>query len=421
MYPYIHCPVANTIRYRQYMQRRIVSLVIILIMMFALTSCNEGNSGPVVILGEIGWTYSSGDFNTFNSIQQTSDGGYIATGSTAPHNEPNHLWLVKIDSTGGKEWDKTFSISVDDYSEGHSVWQTNDGGYIIVGYTALPEIDDVGAWLIKTDSEGTKQWDRIFSASRYDSFEFGQQTNDGGNIIVGRTHPSGDDNRDAWLVRTDFEGNTIWSKTYGGQATDSGNYVQQTLDGGYIIGGVTESYGAGSDDIWLIKTDSEGNRQWDRTFGRREWEVCRSVLQSSDGGYIILGETWVPEKRDADAWLIKTDSEGNRLWDKTFGEEDSTNHGSSIQQTSDGGYIIVGSSYEANLWLIKTDLNGEKEWERGYDSGSIHFITQTSDGGYVMSGITRPNIEDVLPGLTQSPIVYEALIIKTNSQGFPEN
>ncbi len=403
------------------MQKKSVYLVIILVMMFALTSCDEGNSGPVVILGEIGWTYSNGDFSVFNSIQQTSDGGYIAAGTTGPLNEPHSLWLVKIDSTGEKEWGKTFSGSVDDYSDGHSVWQTNDGGYFVVGYVALPEIGDVDAWLIKTDSEGTKQWDRIFGASDYGSFEFGQQTNDGGYILVGRTYPSGDDNRDAWLVRTDSEGNIEWSKTYGGQSRDSGKSVQQTLDGGYIIGGVTESYGAGSDDIWLIKTDSEGNRQWDRTFGRQEWEVCHSVQQTSDGGYIILGETWVPETNDLDAWLIKTNSEGNRLWDKTFGEEDSSNHGRSIQLTSDGGYIIVCSSYEANVWLIKTDLSGEEEWERGFDSGSIHFITQTSDGGYVMSGITRPNFADVMPGLTQSPVVYDALIIKINSQGFPEN
>ncbi len=401
------------------MRNQSLSLFVALIMILVSTSCDEGSSGPVVILGEIGWTYSNGDFNVFNSIQQTSDDGYIATGTTGPHNGPHSLWLVKIDSTGGQEWEKTFSRSIDDFSEGRSVWPTNDRGYVIVGYSESPDIGG-DAWLIKTDSEGTIQWDRVFNASHYDYLEFGQQTNDGGYIMIGRTYPSGDDNRDALLVKTDFEGTVEWSTTFGGQACDSGKSVQQTLDGGYIIGGVTESYGAGSDDIWLIKTDSEGNILWDRTFGGQEWEACNSVQQTSDGGYTILGDTYSLETHDVDAWLIKTDSEGNRLWDKTFGVEDSSAHGSSIQQTSDGGSIVLCSSHEANVWLIKTDLNGKKEWERGFDSGSVSNITITSDGGYVMSGLTRPNFGDVMPGSTQSPVVYDALIIKTNSQGFPE-
>ncbi|HEX78024.1 MAG TPA: hypothetical protein G4O03_06395, partial [Dehalococcoidia bacterium] len=180
-----------------------------------------------------------------------------------------------------------------------------------------------------------------------------------------------------------------WNKTFGGTAGDVAYSIKQTPDGGYIVAGRTESSGAG--DVWLIKTDSEGNKQWDRTFGGPRWDVGYSVERTSDGGYIVVGETGAYATREADIWLIKTDSEGNRQWDRIFGGS-KRDVAYSVKQTSDGGYIIVGETESygagaADVWLIKTDPQGKEQWSKtfggsGHDLGRS--LAQTSDGGYII-------------------------------------
>ncbi len=210
---------------------------------------------------------------------------------------------------------------------------------------------------MKTDSSGNKEWDKTFGGSDRDWAWSVQQTADSGYIIAGETHSYGAGPYDFWLVKTDFSGNKEWDKTFGGSGLDRAGSVQQTADSGYIIAGETYSYGAGSGDFWLVKTDSSGNKEWDKTFGGSNWDGAWSVQQTADSGYIIGGETYSYGSGSDDFWLVKTNSSGNKEWDKTFGGSD-RDGANSVQQTADSGYIIAGGTWSygagsGDFWLIK--------------------------------------------------------------------
>ena len=272
-------------------------------------------------------------------------------------NPTNTSNAIQANAAGG--WTKTFGGSCKDY--GTSVQQTDDD-YIISGYTCSYGAGGYDAWLIKTDSQGNTLWDKTFGGSNYDYGSSVQQTSDGGYIITGHTYTSGAAGTDVLLIKTDSQGNKLWDKTFGGFNYNFGRSVQQTTDGGYIVAGTKTV--SGNRYIWLIKTDSQGNKLWDRTFGGSNGGEGESVQQTSDGGYIITGYTSSSGAGETNVWLIKTDSQGNKLWDRTFGGSND-DIGNSVQQTSDGGYIITGHTYsystgagESDVWLIKTDSNG---------------------------------------------------------------
>ena len=295
----------------------------------------------------------------------------------------------------GAEWSKTFGGTGTDGLV--SVQQTSDGGYILAGCTDSYGAGSRDFWLVKTDSNGNKLWDMTFGGTECDVANSVQQTSDGGYILTGKTSSYGAGNEDFWLVKTDSNGSKQWDKTFGGTNSDEAASVQQTSDGGYILAGFTTSYGGGFSDFWLVKTDSDGNKEWDKTLGGSSYECAQSVQQTSDGGYILAGCTDSYGAGSRDFWLVKTDSNGNKLWDMTFGgtECDVAN---SVQQTSDGGYILAGytdpcggGGGSCDIWLVKTDSDGDKEWDKtlgGSSHESAYSVQQTSDGGYILAGYT---------------------------------
>jgi hypothetical protein len=211
--------------------------------------------------------------------------------------------LIKTDSSGNKTWDKAFGGWTQDV--GQSVIQTMDGGYIIAGRTVSYAVGGSDVYLIKTDSSGNKTWEKTFGSTGVDGGESVSQTADGGYIIAGWTNSYGAGLYDVWLIKTDSSGNKTWDKTFGGVSNDRGCSVSQTTDGGYIISGWTESYGAGNHDVWIIKTDTNGNKTWDKIFGGTGDDEGNSGIQTTDKGYVIAGITDSYGAGAGDIWLLK--------------------------------------------------------------------------------------------------------------------
>jgi len=239
------------------------------------------------------------------------------------------------------------------------------GGYIIAGITSSFGVN-TDVWLIKTNASGNTLWTRTYGGTSWDLGEDVKQTTDGGYIIAGWTRSFGNSDQ-VYLVKTNASGDTIWTRTYGGTNQDWGNSVQQTLDGGYIVAGWTNSFG-NTWQVYLIKTNASGDTLWTRTYGGAMEEYGYSVHQTTDRGYIVVGVT-SSFGNNYQVYLIKTNASGDTLWTRTYGGA-AYDEGRTVQQTSDGGYIIAGStasfgpgSYD--VYLIKTDVNGNVGTERG--------------------------------------------------------
>jgi uncharacterized delta-60 repeat protein len=334
-------------------------------------------------------TYGGTNDDIAYSVQQTSDGGYIVAGITGSFVAGGDIFLIKTDANGNLQWAKTYGGTDDD--KAYSVQQTSDGGYIVAGWTRSFGAYDI--FLIKTDANGNIIWAKTYGETYWGEAYSVQQTSDGGYIVAGSTTSfTGWD--DIFLIKTDANGNVIWAKTYGGTGDDWVYSVQQTSDGGYIVAGWTDSFGTGGYDFILIKTDANGNIIWAKTYGGTNWDFAYSVQQTSDGGYIVAGYTNSFGAGSYDIFLIKTDANGNIQWAKTYGGTDD-DKAYSVQQTSDGGYIVAGyKSYffaADNIFLIKTDANGNIVWTKTYwgtDWDRTFSVQQTSDGGYIAAGYT---------------------------------
>jgi hypothetical protein len=352
--------------------------------------------------GTYGGNYGSEGF----SVQQTSDGGYIVAGYNAPAQssfDRNDVYVIKTNASGDTLWSKTYGGTQN--QEGNSVRQTTDGGYIVAGHTNSFGAGNHDVYLIKTNASGDTLWTRTYGGTGDDYGQSVQQTTDGGYIVAGQTSSSGAGGYDVCVIKTDASGDTLWTRTYGGTGDDYGQSVQQTSDGGYVVAGYTTSFGAGRADVYVIKTDASGDTLWTRTCGGTGDDAGYSVQQTSDKGYIIAGVLW--QAMD-DVYLIRANASGDTIWTRTYGGL-FNDEAYSVRQTTDGGYIVAGWA-DDDVWLIKTDASGDSLWTRSYgasESDCGYSVQQTSDGGYIIAGCAN------LLYLTQSSVY----LIKTDANG----
>ncbi|GEO07110.1 hypothetical protein AAE02nite_47740 [Adhaeribacter aerolatus] len=382
-----------------------------------------------------------GDFNEqLNTLHQTTDGGYILggwsdsniSGDKSENNKGSEdYWVIKVNAFGNKEWDKTIGGSYGDVL--YSIQQTADGGYILGGTSSSNADGDKSEnnrgitdyWVVKLNAAGSKEWDRTYGGSKEDNLFSIQQTTDGGYILGGSSNSDagGDKSEnskgvtDYWVVKVNASGNKEWDKTIGGDLDDFFRSIHQTNDGGYILGGTSNSGASGDksenskgfQDYWVVRLDASGNKLWDKTIGGIGDDYLSSLLQTTDGGYILAGSSNYDaggdrsenSKGDLDYWVVKLNPTGNKEWDRTLGG-DSYDSAPSVRQTTDGGYILGGNSIsgrsgdktEPNIgghdyWIIKLDRNGNKEGDRtigGNKSDGLTSVLQTTDGGYILGG-----------------------------------
>jgi len=345
----------------------------------------------VVQSSHAGWmrTYEIGEYSIGRSVRQTADGGYIVAGQSGDENQCD-LLLIKTDSLGDTLWTRLYGGGGSDVAS--CIQQTADGKYIVVGHYG----GDL--WLLKIDARGDTVWTHIYGGSYYSAGNWVEQTWDRGYIVTGSL-----DLTYLWLFKTDRYGFIEWEKTYEwGDHHETGHCLRITNDGGYVI----------ATNMGLFKTDEPGDSVW-----LKSW-VGLEVQQTSDGGYVLIGNTWAEHGglHDTELYLMKTDAEGDTLWTRAYGGEEDDG-GCSVQQTMEGGYIIVGntrsfSAGNTDTWLLKTDSLGDTVWTRmlgGERSDKGYSVQQTTDGGYIITGSSN----------SSSPFTpSDVWLVKTDSLGY---
>ncbi|MPT33479.1 MAG: T9SS type A sorting domain-containing protein [Chryseobacterium sp.] len=374
------------------------------------------------------------------NIERTSDGGYI----TAGYSDSNDgdvtenrgfldFWIVKSDSNGNVQWQKTLGGSGSETA--HSIKQTLDSGYIVLGRSASNDGDVSGNhgsedfWIVKLNANGNIQWQKSLGGISVDSAFDLDLTSDGGYILKGESSSNSGDvtgnhgSVDFWVLKLDSIGNIQWQKSLGGSLFESAYSIQQTSDSGYILAGGSRSNDGdvtgnhGSFDFWIVKLNNNGSIEWQKSLGGSGIDIASNIKETSDGGYIVAGYSnsndgdVTGNRGGFDYWIVKLDNNGIIQWQKSLGGSND-DYAANIQQTLDGKYIVVGSSLSNDgdvsghhgdsenndAWIVRLNSSGDILWEKslgGSKDDLIFTISQTLDGGYILAGNSGSNDGDV--------------------------
>jgi len=341
-------------------------------------------------------TFDDSENDCGYSVLQTNDGGYMFAGSTSTISGIDYrLWIIKTDYSGDVEFHRKFD-KFKDIDLARSIKQTKDDCYIIAGHTSFFGPTDWDCLLVKIDRYGKTIWNKTYDFYSSDNIYDLVEMDSGGYAMAGWTNKeTGMFVRDFLLVRTDENGNYLWHRTYGGISNDEAFSMDKTSDGGIVIAGSYQN--SENFNFCLIKYDDDGNLIWERQYDKYRYDFPRSVKETTDNGFIIAGKTENPVLDENDVWLIKTDSQGILEWDKIF-DVYHNDIGNSVDQTSDGGYIIGGTAVKSllntNGFLIKTNNKGVRQWIKTYSyskEDKIKSVQQTTDNGFVFTGTSNSN------------------------------
>ena len=409
--------------------------------------------------GDRNWhtTYGGKKEDVGKEINSFSDGSFLLSNETQSFGKGGKdIWLIKIDSNGKIIWESTVGGKTDEYAgstklksdkeifisghklmknkisfrsllflksnnenninafivklnyKGKVVWQRDNfedekssvpfitvlgKSILIAGQKSTIYNGNGDAWIALLNKDGEKVWEDSFGGRGADGGNDVLGTSDGGYISVGYTNAYGSGKNDVWIIKTDFNGEKQWSRVYGGKLDDYGWGVTESDDGGYVIAGETFSFGSGQSDIYLLKIDSNGNMKWNTTFGGLAEDVAYSVVNSNDGGFIVAAQTKSYGKGGSDGMIVKFDSKGIKQWNRLFGGK-GLDYLKSITVDSLKGYILAGGSRSFNDgdnqgWVLSVNNDGYPRWEKTYgDVGEDGFnmITRTKDGGFVAVG-----------------------------------
>ncbi|MGB0929428.1 MAG: PKD domain-containing protein [Chitinophagales bacterium] len=397
------------------------------------TMVNCGNG----LMEEWQATFGGSNNENLNTLAQTFDGGYILVGnsnslangnkSSGNFGGQSDAWVVKLAANGNKEWDYNFGgTGKDDFV---AVIPTNDNGFIIAGNSNSSisgnknstHYGSTDYWLVKLNSQGTKQWEYTYGGSQLDQLSSITPAIGGGYILAGHSKSSISGSKtsvnigveDYWVVKVDSDGLQLWDKTYGGTHQDWLTTIEPTSDG-YLLGGWSffGDYHAGHDDYWVVKIDLNGVEQWNYTYGGEESDRLFAIAEALDGGYVLGGYSFSGNSGNktsgnygnADYWVVKVNSNGIQEWDANFGGSHQ-DYLLDIEASSEGGFLLSGSSSSnssgnktsnsyggEDAWLVKINETGSKEWEISYGGISRDYapsIVSTFDGGFAIGGVSE--------------------------------
>lgn len=344
------------------------------------------------VVGAAEWvrTHGGTNYDDATLVRQTADGGFIVAAKSFSFDPAGDGWILKLDASGNTTWQKRYGGAYNDRT--WAVYQTSDGGYVVAGYTNSFGQGSYDFWVMKLNSDGTVAWQKTYGDVQSDEASAIQQTTDGGFIVAGASKSFSPGNYDFWVLRLNPDGSVAWQRRYGGGADDYAYFIRETTDHGYILAGYTDSFGAGLRDGWILKLNSSGGVVWSKTFGGLNIDGIGCVQETSDG-YIATGATLSYGAGGADVWVLKLDGNGDVVWQRAYGGSNN-DFAYFIQPTSDGGFVLAGetSSFGAGgreAWVVKLSSTGNITWQKTLGGAADDWtwsIQQTTDGGYVAAG-----------------------------------
>lgn len=392
---------------------RVLIFLLLSVLLFSVSvyteKCVEADSGSQ-------WMRSYGGPNREEAecVIQSNDGGFVIVGYSARSSASNShdFWIVKTDSNGDMQWNRTYGGT--DNEEAYCVVQTTDGGYAVVGDVNPGPSGGTDILLVKINVNGDMQWNKTYGGGvGSESHAFSLiQTSDGGYAIAGSFVLVGLGSQphtiNMYLVKTDSSGNKLWERTYGVNRDFARSLIQMS-DGGYVLaGGVNDAVVVGRSSFELVKTNGNGYKEWSKTYERGGSNIAYSMVQSSDGGYVLVGSSNPGATSGGGLsafWLVKTDAGGTMVWNKTYGGTKTYDVPYCLCKTSDQGYAIAGAS-DGNAWLVKTNSDGSLQWDVKYKAKVAHSVIQLSDGGFALAGYTE-----------NSATGWDFVLLKTDNGG----